>query len=542
MQMNSLKALLVFLLFIGIFPMIALGQYDTIMVAPSLEMKLKTEAWHKIQSFGRTSYEPSPVSYEYTKNKAVKIVVICDAILVSTDSARKELKAHCMDKKTESDSVKVVELKGFTVISYPDFPTVKKNRKTYCEITGIHPEGYIATITFEAPESDKSLMDSLVLDFVSTAHMISPNYLDEKYGYPIKDINKESLVEKRTYKMIAKIREVNPSFTPTETGYDELNNEARKQVDRDIQWGYSYQKYYKTRKKVTQGKMPYNDWLNSHFLQQDNEDVSFLKAYGAGNHGELFDGFNIALAKHFGDTLVFSFVGDALEINSKGKTIFWSYTFPMYPVKDNKSLMIFCFVYDTTYKKWDSYKTVFPKFVSKTEDIPEVKILKHTIGEQEYDNITTDYIVFLSDSGTYFIGNNQLYNTNFIKIGNIFTGNENYKAIIKGVSFENNKLGYSEISSNEIEGDVVGLKYIPADKRCYQSTLQFEDLKGDGVNEAYLISVSNRKLIQVKVFTTTEKGLKEVLIDEGWKTLIKETDFFKKLSKESTQSSSSFQR
>src|ERR1017187_5292689 len=340
-------------------------------------------------------------------------------------------------------------------------------------------------------------------------------------GYPIKDVNHEALVEKFTLRNIAKIKEEHPDYSPTEAAYDEINNNARHQIAMDVKWNYSYQKYYKTRKKITQGKMSYSEWLDSHFMQKDNDDVAFLKAYGAGTHGELFEGFNIALTKHFGDTLCFTFIGDPLEISSKGKTYFWTYTFPACPFKDTTTLMVFCFEYDTTYRRWESYKYVYPKYAANKEEVNTIKILKHSSGEDEYDNITTDYIVFTNDSGKYFLGNNTIYNSNFIKIENVFSLAGNYKVVMKGLNLNKDKLVYADLISNDGETEVAALKNIPADKRIYQSTLQFEDLKGDGGNEAYLVSVSNGKIIQSKVYITTDKGVKEVPIDETWNTRIR---------------------
>ncbi len=540
--MTAINKNLAALLLLLLFGMNCSAQMDTILIPPAMELRLVPGIWHRIPNFSRTNYEPVAVVFELKKNKAVNMTVFGDILLISTDSARHDVKIYCDDRKNEGPKVQITEKKNFTIITFPDLPTIKARRKVYAEVIGIHPEGYKETITFTAPEDLKTTMDSAIDDIVNNANVVSATYLDTKLGYPLKETNKETMVEKQMNKTIEKIRAENPTFQLTDVGYDEFNNEARRKIDRDLKWSYSYQKYFKIKKKVTQGKLPYNDWLDSRFLQKDNDDVAFLKAYGAGNNGELRDGFGIALAKHFGDTLTINNIADPLEINSKGKTLFWTCTFPSTPVKDVTSLLVFYFVYDTAFKKWDSYKTVFPKYVPTQEQTYDIKILKHSIGEQEYDNITADFVVITSDSGKYFIGNNQLYNTNFIKVADTFASAKNYKVLIKGVSLKDVKLAYSDIVSSEADGDVVGLKYITADKRYYQSTLLFEDLNGDDINEAFLITVSLGKLIDARVITITDKGVKEIPADDTWKAKIKETDFFKKLAKESSLSSSSFQK
>ncbi len=533
--MMANKKYLVIILFMALWANDSNAQYQTILIPPSLEMKLDTTVWRKVINKSKYQEEFNKVSFESSLNKSLTLRMVCDGFTVGIDSVKRIIAAYKTQKQTEAKDVEVSEKNGFTVIKYSDKNGIESGRKYHCEFMGIHPEGFTAVLFFEAPESNKAILDSLVNGSIKDFHVVSANYVDQKFGYPIKESNKEVQVEKRMEKLMAAILEKNPSFHPDEAGLDELNNEARRQLDKDIKWGYSYQKYYSTRKKIALGNLSLNDWLEVRFGTKESDDISFLKAYNSGQQNEFIDGFNRAVSRTFGDTLQINYLADPMEIEHKTKKLFWTFCFPSKPIKDSTTIIVFCFSYDTISTQWDANKAVVSKMAASREETNGFKIVKHNTGESEFDNITADFIVIADDSGKFIIGNNTMQNSNFIKSNFSIPDMDNYKMIAKGVNLVKDKLTYAEMTSSDGSDELQGLKYIQPDKRLYQSSLQFDDLRDDGIQMAFYYTVNKGKLLSGKIFANSDKGIKELPLDDMMKGKIMQTDLFKKLLKESLQ-------
>jgi hypothetical protein len=165
--------------------------------------------------------------------------------------------------------------------------------------------------------------------------------------------------------------------------------------------------------------------------------------------------------------------------------------------------------------------------------------VKQNTGEDESDNITFDYVVLTNNSGKYIIGNNTLPSSNILK--QRITGPDSgvYKMIAHGVDLANGKMKVSDIICTE-NVESPDFKIYPPDNRIYESVIQFDDLNEDGVTDAFFYAVSNGKLIQVQIVTTSTTGVKILPADASIYQKIMTTELFKKIAKESTQKVTGF--
>lgn len=528
------------LLFISFFlPIDCFSQNDNILLPPSIEVKLDKNAWHKATGSLHPEGALNMVSYEYASNKAIKMIIFSDVLLITKDSANRYINFYCDTKKRESGLAETYEKNGFTVVKYPDTSPRSNGTKTFCECFAIHPEGYKAAIYFEAPLTQKAKMDSLIDDFLDNAHIVSVNYVDEKLGFPYLEQQADSLVRVKNRELTQKFKEKYPLASIDDVKQDEFYNDAKKAIDTYISTQFSWKKFYSIRKKIYKGALSIDDWLNYKFMGTENDDISFLKTFGGINRSALSDVFNVALARHFGDTLSFAYVGQPLEITIGERKIYWSYAVPIKPLKDSATFMVFSFAKDSISYKWDIHRTMFPKFIEKSDEGNEFTILKHSTGEDEYDNITGDYIVFSNNSGKYLIGNNTLTSSNFLKQKITIPDSGTYKMIAHGVDLANGKLKVSDLVCTELV-EAPDFTIYPPEKRIYESVIQFDDLNGDGVTDAFFYAVSNGKLVQVQIVTTSTTGVKILPADNAIKEKIMATELFKKIAKESTQKITGF--
>jgi hypothetical protein len=111
--------------------------------------------------------------------------------------------------------------------------------------------------------------------------------------------------------------------------------------------------------------------------------------------------------------------------------------------------------------------------------------------------------------------------------------------IAHGVDLANGKLKVSDIICTEMVESPDFLIY-PPDKRLYESVIQFEDLNNDGATDAFFYAVSNGKLVQVQIVTTSATGVKILPADNPIKEKIIATELFKKIARESTQKATGF--
>src|ERR1035437_2157148 len=528
------------LFFLSIFiPIACFSQNDTVLMPPSIEVKLDKNAWHKYIGSLHPEGALNMATYEYGSNKAIKMIIFSDVLLITKDSANRYINFYCDTKKRESGLAETYEKNGFTVVKYPGNSPRSNGTRTFCELFAIHPEGYKAAIYFEAPLTQKAKMDSLVDDFLDNVHIVSVNYIDEKLGYPYQEQQADSLVRVRNKELTKRFRETYPLAQLDDVKQDEIYNEAKKTIDTYISTQFSWKKFYSTRKKIYKGALSIDDWLNYKFMGTENDYISFLKTFGGINRSTLSDVFNMALAKHFGDTLAFAYVGQPLEITIGERKIYWSYAVPIKPLKDTATFMVFSFAKDSISYKWDVHRTMFPKFIEKSDEGSDFTIVKHSTGEDEYDNITADYIVFTNNSGKYLIGNNTLPASNLMKQKITIPDSGTYKMIAHGVDLANGKLKVSDIICTEMVESPDFLIY-PPDKRLYESVIQFEDLNNDGATDAFFYAVSNGKLVQVQIVTTSATGVKILPADNPIKEKIIATELFKKIARESTQKATGF--
>jgi len=106
--------------------------------------------------------------------------------------------------------------------------------------------------------------------------------------------------------------------------------------------------------------------------------------------------------------------------------------------------------------------------------------------------------------------------------------------IAHGADLANGKLKVSDIICTEMV-EIPDFSIYPPEKRLYESVIQFEDLNGDGVPDAFFYAVSNGKLVQVQIVTTSTTGVKILPADNPIKEKIMATELFKKIAKESNQ-------
>ena len=495
--------------------------------------------WHKYIGSLHPEGAMNMATYENVSNKDIKMIIFSNILLITKDSASRYINFYCDSKKRESALAETYEKNGFTVVKYPDSSPRSTGTKTFCELFVIHPEGYKASIYFEAPLSQKAKLDSLVDDFINNANIVSVNYIDEKLGYPYQKEQEDSLVRVRNNALTQKFKEDYPLAALDDVKQDEILDEARKSIEMFITTQFTWRKFYSTKKKILKGGLNIDDWLNYRFMGIENDDISFLKTFGGINRGELLDVFNKVLAKHFSDSLSFSYTGQPLEITIGTKNIYWSYTIPTKPLKDTSTFMVFSFAKDSISYKWDVKRSVFPKYIEKGDEGSDFTIVKHSTGEDAYDNITDDYIVFTNNSGKYLIGNNTLPESNFIKQQIAAPDSGVYKMVIHGVEIVNGKLKFSDIKVTE-NVETPDFSIYPPEKRLYESVIQFDDVNGDEVPDAFFFAVSNGKLIQVQIVTKSSTGVKILSGDKSINDKIMATELFKKMAKESNQKVTGF--
>ncbi len=501
------------------------AQVSDLSVNPGLSIRSQGSKWETIKTgINYPSYAGEWAQYHLKEDSSIKLYIssrFIDRMDLDVDKTiglyEEDLRKNGGEKKLAADKI----ILSATV--------EEKGKKYFVENIFIFNLMFFTQVNISFPAENKT-SKAIVSELPGLIRLDSPHETDLKEGLPVTADRFDSLVITETARLTEILQKMYYPKLLQEHEISQLKNSIRRDLNKKMQGGYTYEKYYGYRNKILKADFSVSDVMSALFKKKGFPELKFVEDFDNSHNGKLYDALitkmeNISLATLGYNDKGISKLADRISKERRADSVYWAL---FAAAKDNHSPgKLYAFSFKETAAGWTIRHYALGQSFNledKTIDLNNDFHLTHYAGDDTTSTEDSDDILLVTNNHTQqsFIGNAFSDSTMFYTTGS--PAPDKYDVSYMLFHWGPHSLnGFPSYRNKKITNDYHMQEYaqaIPPASRIYFNVPTMGDVNGNGLADCYSYSISNGKLLNINVFEVTNGGIQQLSADADIKNKI----------------------